>query len=236
MCCWIRREIKDCAGFLNKCNDVIFLGNKICPTVNLVYFGGDVQDYEQNMHKNNFSSQYIKWSLENTAEILYERFTNQFSCSNPHIWIIRPSHWIADSIACYPNFLPFTKPGIPLFESDEICKFRAIRHLNALLLNAVKQLADGECRHGNCQLSNIPLRLIGFSKGCCVLTELIYEYSLLLCSTKEKSGNFITTTVIGETDELCKNLSHIYWLDSGHSGIHHQWPVSNVYLSLLQSS
>ncbi|VDQ17973.1 unnamed protein product, partial [Trichobilharzia regenti] len=114
------------------------------------------------MRKNNVSSQYIKWSLENTAQILYERFTNQFTCSNPHIWIIRPSHWIADSIACYPNFLPFTKHGIPLFESDEICRFKAIRQLNGLLSNAVKQLSDDECYDGNCQLSNIPVRLIGF--------------------------------------------------------------------------
>lgn len=41
--CLIKRELKNCVGYLKKRNDVIFLGTKVNPTVNLVYFGGDVQ-------------------------------------------------------------------------------------------------------------------------------------------------------------------------------------------------
>ncbi|CAH8467198.1 unnamed protein product [Heterobilharzia americana] len=229
--CWIRREIKDCVGSLNKRNDVVFLGKKTFPTVNLVYFGGDIQDYESNMRQNKFTNQYIKWSLENTAQNLYERFTNQFSQSNPHVWIIRASQWIANSLACYVNFLSFTKSGIPLFENNEIYEYTAVRHLNCLLSNAVKHLSNCES-DVQCQVLNIPLRLIGFSKGCCVLTELIYELSVSNDSNETSSHLFSDFTT--ETNEICKSLSHIYWLDSGHPGIHHQWPVSVNYLSLLK--
>ncbi|CAH8462280.1 unnamed protein product [Schistosoma turkestanicum] len=226
----VKRKLENCVGYCNKRNDVIFLGTKSNPTVNLVYFGGDLQDYENNMCQCNFSNQYIRWNLENTARNLYIRYTSHFLDCNPHIWVIRASHWISSSIACYVNFLPFTKSGVPLFENVEICKLTGMMHLSCLLSDSVKQLLSCESNI-HCQISDIPVRLIGFSKGCCVLTELLYELSVILHSRKiyTDSGKDVPTQIM----ELSRNITDIYWLDSGHSGRHHQWPVSVGYLSLL---
>ncbi|CAH8483657.1 hypothetical protein MS3_00002044 [Schistosoma haematobium] len=228
--CLIKRELKNCVGYLKKRNDVIFLGTKVNPTVNLVYFGGDVQDYEYNMSQNNFNNQYIRWNLEDTAQNLYVRFTNHFRDSNPHVWIIRASHWISNSIACYVNFMPFTKSGVPLFENDDICKMTGMMHLSCLLSNAAKKLLNCEANI-QCQISTIPIRLIGFSKGCCVLTEILYEFSVLSRSKKLPTDSVkgVPAQVLG----LSQIITDFYWLDSGHSGTHHQWPVSLNYLSLL---
>lgn len=228
--CLIKHELKNCVGYLNKRNDVIFLGTRSCPYVNLVYFGGDIQDYEYNMHQNNFSNQYIKWNLENTAQNLYERFTNQFPNCHPHIWIIRASHWLPSSIACYNNFLHFTKSGVPLYENEEISKITGMQHLSYVLSNAVEQLLNFD-KDIQCQITDIPMRLVGFSKGCCVLTELIYEFSVLCHS--EKIPNNRVKEISTQIMEFCRNLTDIYWLDSGHSGTYHHWPVLVNYLSLL---
>ncbi|NXD30506.1 CB069 protein, partial [Spelaeornis formosus] len=51
--------------------------------------------------------------------------------------------------------------------------------------------------------------LIGFSKGCVVLNQLIYE---LKEAKKDKN-----------TDAFLKNIKAIYWLDGGHSGGSNTW-------------
>ncbi|VDP70391.1 unnamed protein product [Schistosoma curassoni] len=182
------------------------------------------------MSQNNFNNQYIRWNLEDTAQNLYVRFTNHFRDSNPHVWIIRASHWISNSIACYVNFMPFTKSGVPLFENDDICKLTGMMHLSCLLSNAAKKLLNCEANI-QCQISTIPIRLIGFSKGCCVLTEILYEFSVLSRSKKLPADSVkgVPAQVLG----LSQIITDFYWLDSGHSGTHHQWPVSLNYLSLL---
>ncbi|KAH8850403.1 UPF0565 protein C2orf69 [Schistosoma japonicum] len=145
------------------------------------------------MHQNNFSNQYIKWNLENTAQNLYERFTNQFPNCHPHIWIIRASHWLPSSIACYNNFLHFTKSGVPLYENEEISKITGMQHLSYVLSNAVEHVV----------------------------------------SLSEKIPNNRVKEISTQIMEFCRNLTDIYWLDSGHSGTYHHWPVLVNYLSLL---
>ena len=51
--------------------------------------------------------------------------------------------------------------------------------------------------------------LIGFSKGCVVLNQLLYE---LKEAKKDKN-----------TDAFLKNIKAIYWLDGGHSGGSNTW-------------
>ncbi|KAH8850406.1 UPF0565 protein C2orf69 [Schistosoma japonicum] len=167
------------------------------------------------MHQNNFSNQYIKWNLENTAQNLYERFTNQFPNCHPHIWIIRASHWLPSSIACYNNFLHFTKSGVPLYENEEISKITGMQHLSYVLSNAVEQLLNFD-KDIQCQITDIPMRLVGF----------------MLCHS-EKIPNNRVKEISTQIMEFCRNLTDIYWLDSGHSGTYHHWPVLVNYLSLL---
>ncbi|XP_035392939.1 mitochondrial protein C2orf69 homolog [Cygnus atratus] len=55
----------------------------------------------------------------------------------------------------------------------------------------------------------VSFTLIGFSKGCVVLNQLLYE---LKEAKKDKN-----------TDAFIKNIKAIYWLDGGHSGGSNTW-------------
>ncbi|XP_035187036.1 UPF0565 protein C2orf69 homolog [Oxyura jamaicensis] len=55
----------------------------------------------------------------------------------------------------------------------------------------------------------VSFTLIGFSKGCVVLNQLLYE---LKEAKKDKN-----------TDAFVKNIKAIYWLDGGHSGGSNTW-------------
>ncbi|NXX44523.1 CB069 protein, partial [Tricholaema leucomelas] len=55
----------------------------------------------------------------------------------------------------------------------------------------------------------VSFTLIGFSKGCVVLNQLLYE---LKEAKKDKN-----------TDAFLKNIKAIYWLDGGHSGGSNTW-------------
>ncbi|XP_010711713.1 UPF0565 protein C2orf69 homolog [Meleagris gallopavo] len=58
-------------------------------------------------------------------------------------------------------------------------------------------------------VSAVSFTLIGFSKGCVVLNQLLYE---LKEAKKDKN-----------TDAFLKNIKAIYWLDGGHSGGSNTW-------------
>ncbi|XP_008494167.2 UPF0565 protein C2orf69 homolog [Calypte anna] len=77
-------------------------------------------------------------------------------------------------------------------------------------------------RERDCECSNISMNfvipsavgavsftLIGFSKGCVVLNQLLYE---LKEARKDK-----------DTDSFLKSIKAIYWLDGGHSGRNNTW-------------
>ncbi|NWY02741.1 CB069 protein, partial [Nothoprocta ornata] len=55
----------------------------------------------------------------------------------------------------------------------------------------------------------VSFTLVGFSKGCVVLNQLLYE---LKEAKKDKN-----------TDAFLKNIKAIYWLDGGHSGGSNTW-------------
>lgn len=75
---------------------------------------------------------------------------------------------------------------------------------------------DCECSNNSAMNFVIPsavgavsFTLIGFSKGCVVLNQLLYE---LKEAKKDKN-----------TDAFLKNIKAIYWLDGGHSGGSNTW-------------
>lgn len=75
---------------------------------------------------------------------------------------------------------------------------------------------DCECSNNSAMNFIIPsavgavsFTLIGFSKGCVVLNQLLYE---LKEAKKDKN-----------TDAFLKNIKAIYWLDGGHSGGSNTW-------------
>lgn len=63
--------------------------------------------------------------------------------------------------------------------------------------------------------------LIGFSKGCVVLNQFIYEYHYLKTLTPDVSALMVS------------KIKDMYWLDGGHSGGKNTWITSRPLLETL---
>jgi len=68
--------------------------------------------------------------------------------------------------------------------------------------------------------ANLPLTIIGFSKGCVVLNQLIYD---------------LEEAMIKHRDFLSK-IHSMYWLDGGHNGGSNTWITDASVLNSLKSS
>ena len=88
-------------------------------------------------------------------------------------------------------------------ESTEF--YRAIAHLHLLLVNGAKTAG----------IQTIPLVLVGFSKGCVVLNQIVHKLDHVLHHHHSASNG-----AIGGFDDcdFLKLVKEIYWLDSGHNG------------------
>ncbi|XP_012230823.1 mitochondrial protein C2orf69 homolog [Linepithema humile] len=210
---WIWKNIP---GIPGRCNDVLYMRPVSQPTPDLlVFFGGDVQDTQENMEKHPDSKEYIKWSLENTATILSKQFPKS------HIFVVRPARMSITKHAvfsCFDNFVPGDKYGTPSF-----CPmYKALQHLRALLLcclEHVKTLTMKEDAN-NLNIEATNLNLMGFSKGCAVLNQFLYEFHYYDENNDANINSFI---------KLIKNM---WWLDGGHNGSENTWITEQ---NILQS-
>lgn len=75
----------------------------------------------------------------------------------------------------------------------------------------------------NLNLDKSKLILIGFSKGCVVLNQFIYEFHYLKTLTPDDS------TMI----RLLSRIKDMYWLDGGHGGQKNTWITSRSLLETL---
>ena len=74
---------------------------------------------------------------------------------------------------------------------------------------------------------DLPVTLIGFSKGCVVLNQLVHEM-----------GNYLNENSDSKIDDkkmesFLKQIKCIYWLDSGHSGERECWITDTELLKYL---
>ena len=138
---------------------------------------------------------YVQWSLETTVQDLCDRFSNSL------IFMIKPSYMHLKTISSYKNFVESDNLGIPSYSENGT----AWEHLHILVKNASEQIPTEK------QVDFIKkhLHIVGFSKGCVVLNQLIYELPALLSSTE--NSEFVT---------LCDQIS---WLDGGHNGSKGSW-------------
>ncbi|XP_050678046.1 mitochondrial protein C2orf69 homolog isoform X2 [Leptidea sinapis] len=271
-------RVRRVVGHERRDNDVLFhpARQKPASPETLVFFGGDVQDYEEVMQTHRDNRNYLKWSLENTARMLSDSFPTK------HIVVVRPSRIEYKSFSCYDNFVPSNNAGVP----DHTPTHSALHHLEKLLQEVssrVKELPVRElCEavvsalitddddieitpyHSNeavgCSKSNgsskavdtaptgaqsvaaqhkqdlhplwwreslalddSQLCLVGFSKGCVVLNQLIYEFHY-------------TKTLTPWDAHVCRFIDRIesmYWLDGGHAGGKNTWITSRSLLETL---
>ena len=161
---------------------------------------------------------YSAWNLENTAKIILDKFPAAT------VFIIKPSKMFLNTFSVYNNFLYFDEDCVPEFTKD----FGAFLHLHSLYKEAHARALEIELNghhasgnHGDegclatasvakCSSehavldSGIPVKLIGFSKGCVVLNQFVHELDYF--KDDENLKLFVSS------------ISEMYWLDGGHLG------------------
>ena len=82
---------------------------------------------------------------------------------------------------------------------------------------------QGEWWSQDLDLDMCNLTLIGFSKGCVVLNQFIYEFHYLKTLTPDNEilGRFVD------------RITDMYWLDGGHPGHKNTWITSRCLLETL---
>jgi len=192
-------------GHEDQCNDVVVCYSKEV-SYHVILFPGDVQDYYENMANHRDNHVWKEYNLKDTALAMFHRFRN--AC----VWVIRASKLHLNTFACYRNFVASNLFGVPSYSREE---------MSALLQTAyfIKHSIQHEFKE-NIQrtVSNLPISIIGFSKGCMVLNQMMYEWPLLDTATDETLRHFT-------------NLIHeLYWLDSGNCGQSGAWITDETCL------
>ncbi|KAL7648714.1 UNVERIFIED_CONTAM: hypothetical protein RMT77_000621 [Armadillidium vulgare] len=188
-----------------------------------VYFGGDVQDYPEVMSSHRDHGKYIQWNLLNMVSILSLKFPSSIVC------VIKPKRIEFKTFSCYDNFVPSNNLGAPTYTELH----GSLSHLRNLLKNALSKLSESanscEAKENTCTNENdteksLNINLIGFSKGCVVLNQLITEIYTLSQTQNEENDDLL---------QFWRKIKSIYWLDGGHSGGKHTWITQRSILNNL---
>ncbi|XP_060731773.1 mitochondrial protein C2orf69 homolog isoform X1 [Tachysurus vachellii] len=210
----------------HRMNDVLLLrpepketqatGNE---NAHVVFFPGDIQNFHQEMAMQPDASPWLSFSLERVALSLGVRFPGQ------HVWLVRPSQLHLHKFSCYTNFVSCDMFGAPKHSPD----YGAVRHLRALLSHAMERAAIAKPlpplggASVPCPLpEGFSLTLVGFSKGCVVLNQMVHE----LASARTDP----------ELRQFLDSISDMYWLDGGHPGTGDTWVTDKWALAELASS
>ncbi len=111
-------------------------------------------------------SQWKHFCLENTCLWLQTKFPDSA------IWIVRPSRMLRSLFSSFHNFVQSSITGVPEYSNTH----GAIPNLERMLRNAIHHVhARGGVEKSVAELQNLPVTLVGFSKGCVVLNQVVYE-------------------------------------------------------------
>ena len=179
-------------------------------------------------HRDN--RRYAKWDVESTAALLLRRFPHS------HVWIVKAARMELGTFSIYSNFVAWKSiadgPGGPSHHPGQ----RSWFHLQQLMENAVNQMnacsddstyfclaANSAQTQDGVHCANLPIVLVGFSKGCVVLNQLAYDRA----STMNESDDTRAKAFV-------KLATEAYWLDGGHAGGRETWVTDdNVHRSLV---
>ncbi|XP_022904802.2 mitochondrial protein C2orf69 homolog [Onthophagus taurus] len=234
-------------GYENRVNDIIY-----CPPIRnglnsvVIFFGGDMQDLYENMESHRDAKNYLKYNLEDCTLRLRNKFPDS------HLINVRPSKIILKTFSCYSNFVPTGDYGSPEHVSMNFALKHLQKLLQNVSerLNHMKReefientqkyrsdlLKDTEERERillnydqnlfgkNLQFENFDLKAIGFSKGCVVLNQFLYEFHYLKTENNDLNLN-----------EFVHRFKDLYWLDGGHSGGKNIWITSKPILDTLSN-
>lgn len=185
----------------------------------VVFFHGDIQNFQEEMSLQPEGSQWLCWSLEQVALTLGRRFPDR------HIWVVRASRMYLHKFSCYHNFVESNMFGAPE-HSPYSPDYGAFHHLRALLSRGMERANLPNPLQPQGGAGSIPsgfsLTLVGFSKGCVVLNQMVYELSG--ARADPQMSHFI------------KRITDMYWLDGGHPGGSETWVTDKQVLKELASS
>jgi len=190
-------------GYKNRKNDLLFFPNSAKNGI-VYYFGGDIQDLPERMNSSRENRRYQRWNLVSTGEILCRRFLDS------SIIIIRPNEMIDGTFSRFSNFVPsITEYGDPT--SYDTTNLIGLHHLRAL----DEQIS---------QQTTSDITLVGFSKGCIVLNQLLHELTAL---------RFMKTE--NDLSKFVSRIRRFIWLDGGHNNGERVliWPADDNLISTL---
>ncbi|KAJ0070474.1 hypothetical protein NL108_011645, partial [Boleophthalmus pectinirostris] len=73
----------------------------------VVFFHGDIQNFQEEMSLHSDAAQWIGWSLEQVGQVLGRRFPDS------HIWVVRASRMYLHKFSCYQHFVQCNMFGAP---------------------------------------------------------------------------------------------------------------------------
>ncbi|CAF1353174.1 unnamed protein product [Rotaria magnacalcarata] len=196
-------------GYENRKNDILLFSNSIqsSPKSIVYYFGGDIQDLPDQMNASKENRRYHRWNLIATGEILCRRFLDA------SIAVVRPNEMKDGTFSRFSNFVQkTTEYGDPI--SYDTKNLIGLHHLNMLNEQITK----------NATSSAFDIILVGFSKGCIVLNQLLHELTALrLMKTDDSLLNFVS------------RISRFIWLDGGHNNGNQImiWPTDENLITTL---
>ncbi|KAL6485117.1 hypothetical protein MHYP_G00071620 [Metynnis hypsauchen] len=199
----------------HRLNDLLLLSPEGPRSQNdhVVFFPGDIQNFQQEMALQPEAAPWQCWSLERVAVMLGSRFPG---C---HIWVVRASRMYLHKFSCYQNFVESNLFGAPEHSPD----YGALRHLRGLLGHGMERagLPNPLPPLGGAALlpQGFSLTLVGFSKGCVVLNQIVYELA--------------GARVDPELRLFLESISDMYWLDGGHPGGSETWVTDKRALGEL---
>ncbi|XP_069839457.1 mitochondrial protein C2orf69 homolog [Dendropsophus ebraccatus] len=204
----------------------------------VVYFPGDVQNYRDTMADHSENFRWKCWSLEDISSILSERFPSsyiwivkpsrmhlhKFSCYDNFVssnMFGAPKHSLElgafrQLYSLLGNAFTMAQ-NVLLSESNKYIINRDYSHSTYSTNGCHAEGEDGSCFSKDPTVyfgapsvkGSLSFTVIGFSKGCVVLNQLLHEVQE---AKKDK-----------EISSFLSNTESMYWLDGGHSGGSNTW-------------
>ncbi|XP_063965053.1 mitochondrial protein C2orf69-like [Lytechinus pictus] len=191
-------------GFEDRRNTLLFGARKsgvegsYIPQRTVVFFPGDVQNFENIMKHHEANQKWKEWTFESNVRMLQHRFPDA------QVVMVTPSRRVDETFSCYGNFMETDVLGSPTSYEYR----HAWEHLRLLIQNARKCITEKPSAEGvdpaGEKVTESSLTVIGFSKGCTVLNQLMYELESA-CSDQAILA-------------FIRRVEAFYWLDGGHAG------------------
>ena len=154
---------------------------------------------------------HVAYNLEAVAEVLANKFPSSF------ILVIRPAKFELKTFSCFSNFVTCNHIGTPTHEPNH----DSLLHLTTLLQSVADQTGHTDIGR------ETPLFIIGFSKGCVVLNQMLHEFHYFHHLPLDKESHI---------SALINRIKKITWLDGGHSGGKDTWITSLPILTALAAT